>query len=570
MPHRPENLLTVWADALLGALADAGVRDVIASPGSRSTPFLLAALAEPRLTVTSILDERAAAFYALGLARTRPHPPLLLCTSGSAPAHYYPAVIEASEATLPLVVLSADRPRELALAGAPQTTDQQRLFTVHARAFADLGDPHPGSAALRGMRRTVARLVSLALGPEPGPVQINAPARKPLERVEATSPEGEALAERARSLPPVSAAPASIALDGATLDELAAAIDAAERPLIVAGPSRDAAPSALALAARAGAPIFAEAASQLRFADRGDAPGADRLAHWIGGDPGPDLVLELGGTPTSGEYARWLAASGPARRYVVGGARFRDPSGDATRVVLGDTEAILAGLTARVRPAAREAWRSTVAARERRADDALERALEREAWCEIHAARAVVDALPAGARLAVGNSLPIRSVDRFVHDRAARLRVLSARGVNGIDGWIAGAAGAATDGVPTVALIGDVTAAHDVGSLQLAADARSPLVIVALDNGGGRIFEELPIASAASPETMRRFTTPPRLDLAAVARAFGLAADAVEDEPSLRAALDGALARPGATLIHVRVPDHGAARVLARVREAMA
>lgn len=573
MSHAPANLLTAWADALLSALADAAIRDVIASPGSRSTPFLLAAAREPRLRVHSVVDERAAAFFALGKARVTGRPPLLLCTSGSAPAHYYPAVIEASEAALPLVVLSADRPRELMLAGAPQTTDQHRLYGSHARAFADLGDPHPSEAALRGLRRTAAELVRRAIGPEPGPVQINAPARKPLEPVEPSTDEERALAARVAALPP---APRALVrrpeIDTEALRRVARALDEAERPAIVAGPARRACAAVLALARRAGLPLMAEASSQLRFTERAGVVTADGFGHWIeGAAPAPDLVLEVGATPTSGEYARWLAAGGPRRRFVLGGPRFRDPSGTAEAVILGDPEAIFETLARWSEARPRSGWIEEVRTTELRAWSAVEGALAAQPFGEAQAVAAVVGALAPGSRLALGNSLPIRDVDRFVPGERARASVTSARGVNGIDGWIAGCAGAATaDGAPTVAILGDVTTAHDIGSLQLAARVRTPLVYVVIDNGGGRIFEELPIAGAIDAETFELFSTPTAIRLAPAAEAFGIRYEAAADAASVRAAVKRGLSEPGPSLVHVRVPARSARDALRRVREELA
>ncbi|MCG8461518.1 MAG: hypothetical protein MI919_35000, partial [Holophagales bacterium] len=160
------------ARCLFSSLAASGVRHVVISPGSRSTPFVLAAAAEPGLDLHDVIDERSAAFFALGIGRITATPAVLLCTSGTAPAHYLPAVIEASMARVPLLVLSADRPVELVACGANQTIDQLKLFGDHARAFFELGlaDGHP--AALRGLRRTVAQAVALASWPEPGAVHL--------------------------------------------------------------------------------------------------------------------------------------------------------------------------------------------------------------------------------------------------------------------------------------------------------------------------------------------------------------------------------------------------------------
>ena len=559
MSDDPRNLLTVWADLLLDTLASAGITDVIASPGSRSTPFLLAASRHASLRVHTIIDERSAAFFALGIARTTHRPPLLLCTSGTAPAHYFPAVIEASEAELPLVVLSADRPLDLIRGGAPQTTDQTKLYGSHARFFCDLGEPRPTQEALHELKRSAERAVSLALGPMPGPVQLNARARKPLEPCAARTDEERALAQRAaqiRELAP-EPDPAALDLEPSALALISEALHRAERPVLLAGPLPTNAPreAILDFAARAGVTLLAEATSQLRFGARKGVCVADAFERWLTDVP-PDVILEIGATPTCGAYLRWLDARPKVRRFVLGGTRFRDPSGTAEAVVLGDLTKILASIDAPSRDGA-----STIRDADQRAWTQIDAAVaERAELTEALAVRRLIAALPEGAWLGLGNSLPIRHVDRYVRGGGPLLRVLSQRGVNGIDGCIAASAGAAmATAEPSALLIGDVTFAHDVGSLAVAARVRSPLSIVVLDNGGGRIFEQLPIAQ--TPVDMTLFTTPSAIDMGNAARAFGIAFESVEHVAGLDAALVGALERPAATLIQVRVPPHGAAEL---------
>jgi len=562
MTEAPRNLLTVWADRLLDALAAAGITDVVASPGSRSTPYLLAASRRADLTIHSVIDERAAGFFALGMARVTGRPPLLLCTSGTAPAHYYPAVIEASEAAIPLVILSADRPLALRGRGAPQTTDQVDLYGRHARHACDLGDPAPTDDALRGLVGAATRAVERALGPVPGPVQINAPAQKPLEPVAAETADEHDLVERAARVSVAPIARSAIELDAASLAPIRDALARAERPALVAGPLPVDAPreAILDFLRRTGITLFAEAGSQLRFGPRPGVRAADSFEWWLDRQH-PDVILEIGATPTTGRYLRWLDAGPPARRFVLGGDRFRDPSGTAAAVVLGDLGAIVGAL-------ADDADRSApFEAIEARTWARLDATLG-DALTEATAVRRVLERLDDGALAALGNSLPIRHADRYVRGGGARRRVITQRGVNGIDGWVAASAGAAAaTGEPLVTLIGDVTFAHDVGALSLAARAATPLVFVVLDNGGGRIFEQLPVAEAGVD--MALFTTPSGVDAVAAARAFGVAAADVTDLGGLDAALDEALARHGATVLRCVVDPSGARDQVRAVRAAL-
>lgn len=549
--------LTSWATHLAASLVQAGVGDAVVSPGSRSTPFLLALHRHPALRLHPVIDERAAAFFALGLVRTTGRPVVLLCTSGSAPAHYAPAVMEASEAGLPLVVLSADRPSKLAHSGAPQTTDQTRLYGRHARFFADLGDPSEDGA--RAMQRTVATAVAHALGPRPGPVQINARAAKPLE----PDPSVAAVADGGPRVTPTALAVAS---DDA-VERIVRVLSEARRPAIVAGPmglqARALRPAVAALVDR-GVALFAECASQLRLG----FPGPLRLEAldlWIG-DAAPDAILEIGATSTSAPYLRWVA--GADVRRVVLAPHPRDPSGNADEVVVADVPSTLRAVADRLDAGGDNTWKELIEAHETRAWNAVDDALA--TWGEAQALRLVANALPEDGLLALGNSLPIRHADRALRARDADAAVLSQRGVNGIDGWVAGAAGAAVGAeVPVACVIGDVTLAHDASSLALARQVSTPLVLVVLDNAGGRIFERLPIARVADDDAMALFRTPPALDMRALAAAYQTRFDEAEDTAGATRALDDALQHPGATLLRLVVPPQGAEAVEARIRDAL-
>ena len=556
-----------WAELLLDSLRAAGCGDLIVSPGSRSTPLVMAA-ARLGIDCHVLVDERVAGFFALGRGRASGRPSALVCTSGTAAAHYLPAIIEASLARVPLVVVTADRPPELHGCAAPQTIDQQHLYGRFARGFVDLGVPEATASALRGVRRRAAQMVALAIGPEPGPVHINVPARKPLEptgsRDEARMAEmvGALLREPAprAAVPVASASEESIA-------DLADALGRARRALLVAGPAPlDQAARPIADLARAsGLPLLAEVTSQLRFTGEEPAPGLCehfdlvlRAPRWRAAHR-PDLILELGAPPTSSAYASLVAEAG-CERIVIAPHGWSDPHSSARLIVNAPVAAVAARLAARV--AARPGgWTEAWLAASRRAGAALDRlALTGE-----HAAvRDAVGALPDGALLALGNSLPVRTAETCSADRR-RIGVLCQRGACGIDGLIAGAAGAASASRrPTALLLGDVSFAHDLGGLAAARVTSAPLAIVVIDNGGGRIFEQLPVARApGGAELLERFfLTPPELDIAAAAAAFGIHYVRA-DRPG--AAVATALAGSGPTLIHVPVAPHSARELEAAI-----
>lgn len=582
----PATLLGEWARLVASTLIERGVREVVISPGSRSTPFVVALTEREELSCIDVLDERAAAFVALGMARASGRAVALLCTSGTAPAHWYPAVIEASLSDVPLVCMSADRPFEHTHCGAAQTIDQLELFGKHVRFFAEVGAPDPSESALFGVRRTITQAVARARSPRPGPVHVNLRARKPLEPREPSTDAERALrarVERVRATPPTRVAASSIEVSDDAIAEVARAIEGARRPWIVLGPmhasaiedgTRDA---VLAIARATGAPIYAEATSQLRFAGRAregittlDALDL-ALRSADAADDGPDLVLQLGGTPTSGALDRFVAARPMLARIVLGVSDWTDAHGSARAMLLGDRAPIVRALASVVRRGELDrAWCDRWIARERRAWSAIDEELESGGFGEGTVARALVASLPHGASLSIGNSLPVRTIDRFVRGDAASLVVHSQRGANGIDGLVSGAIGASlATGRPGALLLGDLSLLHDVGGLASARLVRSPLAIVVVQNGGGRIFEQLPVASAV-PGVMSHFVTPQDAKLEHAAALFALPFARAADEVALRGALERAIHHDGVTLIEALVPPHGArdadARMNARVR----
>jgi 2-succinyl-5-enolpyruvyl-6-hydroxy-3-cyclohexene-1-carboxylate synthase len=560
---------TLWAELVATTLADAGVVRCVISPGSRSTPLVAALAREPRLELTTLIDERAAGFFALGAARATGSPVALVCTSGTAAAHYLPAIIEASLAGVPLVALTADRPPELQDCGASQTIDQVKLYGDFVRGAIDLGPPSPGELALRAVRRKIVQAITLAAGPEPGPVHVQLPLRKPLEPAAPTSDAERALAGiAARLAGPLHIAPPRLAPDPAAIAELAAAIAGELDGVIVAGalPAGFAASRAavLALAARTGYPIIAEAGSQLRFGPRPD--GAVIIDHFDlippAAQPLPRLVLQLGAEPVAAAWPGWLGRLGDAgaARWVLAGPRWHDADSSARGVILGDVAAAIAALTTALDGAdprtsdAAAAWRDA----EAHAAAATAAALESHPRSETAMLRAAIAAVPAGAAIQLGNSLPIRIVDHVPGGGAART-VLTQRGAAGIDGLIASAAGATSAGAPVLLVLGDVSFAHDLGGLLAARAARAPLAILVIDNRGGQIFAGLPIARAHQGAAFERhWLTVPELDPAAVAAALGARATTAVSPAAAATAIAAALAAPGVTVIHAPVTASGA------------
>lgn len=586
------------ARLLVGALVQAGVQRAVTSPGSRSTPLVLAALdaAAAGLDVASVIDERAAGFFALGQARATGVPTVLICTSGTAPAHYLPAMMEAREAGVPLIALTADRPIELMDCAAPQTTDQTKLFGSVVNHFAEVDLAGPvDPLSLRAIRRTAAQSVFRSRWPRPGAVHLNARARKPLEPEAGAGDGSLAAAVDVLLREPIEAAAPAARPDEAALDRAAALCRRAERGLIVAGPLplpppavRGAAADVYGLgelARRTCFPLLAEATSQSRFVEGDAAADAARLgAAWAAaGDEAPalpDLILQIGAPPVAAGAQRLVEAAG-ASRIVLSDGPWTDPDGLARVFLFGDVGCSTSELCRRledVGPGADAAgWREQVLGLSGRFRAAAARlALDGPGFHDGEAAGVAVAATPAEALLMLGNSLPVRLVETWAACPGRRVWVASQRGLSGIDGLVAGFLGSlSAGGFPAgVLLAGDVSLLHDLDGLAIAPEYGDgpPAVVVVIDNQGGRIFDRLPIAKAAtfSGPAGRHWLTPHDVDFGALARAFGVPCTRVENASDLAREIGTALGRKGVSLIVAAVAPGALAAAEESLRRAMA
>lgn len=577
---------TQWAAVLLQSLVDAGVRSAVLSPGSRSTPLVWAASHTPGLDCHCLIDERSAGFYALGQARISGLPSVLVCTSGSALANYFPAVIEARESGLPLIVLSADRPFGLAHAGAHQTIDQTRLFGAYA-PFHELGTPVADREALLGLRRTAWHAVQSSLDAPRGAVHLNFRAKKPLEpKLEPASIE----------LPPLGPRPRLARVDRASpsprdVDLLLTLLARSESPLLVCGAASLHDAPVPELVARyvelSGSVACVETVSQQRLA----APGAGARGlvcdsyEWLLGNPElcralrPDFVLQLGATPVSSALERVMSnRAAPIDCAICAESGWPDPVHQSAALLRARPSDLLEAVCMRLERQPLPARPRLSLWREARAIARSEIARHTtEGFGEATAVVELCAALPEGSVLAVGNSLPPRLLDRYVAASARGIRVCCQRGASGIEGAVAGALGAASQGdAPVTLLVGDISFLHDIGSLWAALPSRThagafraPIVLVVLNNAGGRIFEQLPIAAEPSAP-LALWTTPHQMRFAAAAELYGVAYREVSDRVSLRAALTAAHARTGVTLLEVRVEPDNAARSQAAIGAALA
>jgi 2-succinyl-5-enolpyruvyl-6-hydroxy-3-cyclohexene-1-carboxylate synthase len=551
-------------------LARCGVTDACTSPGSRSTPIVLSLAREPGLRAWSHVDERVAGFFALGLAKASGRPVAVACTSGTAAAELAPAVIEAHEARVPLIVLTADRPPELRDVGAGQTIDQIKLYGGAVKQFVELGTHDATPSRMRWIRALACRLCWTALDGRPGPVHVNLPLREPLV-LEASLPPADVDPEPARAdgrpwvahpVVPAPAAPPPVP------------VAPTPRTVVVAGrderdPALGEALAAFAVAARC--PLLADPLSGARR-------GPNAIAHYdqllrdvaLATELRPQLVLRIGDLPTSKPLRAWLASLDGVEQVAIDGEGiWHDPAGVVSARVDGNPRALLAALAAEHRDAGDSAW----LARWRDADDAAAAAIAATLGDELSEPRVaaeLVAALPSEALLFTAASMPIRDLETFAPAREAPPRILSNRGANGIDGTVAAALGAAAAGDgPVILHIGDVALAYDLTALLSARRLRIDLVIVLVNNDGGGIFHFLPVAREGT-DFEEHVATPHGLDFAQAAALFGARHVPVASPSELRDALGAVLGAGGVTIVEVRTDRDDNVALHRRVSDAVA
>ncbi len=564
----------LWAGSFVDELARVGVREICVAPGSRSTPLVLAAVRDGRFRMFSIVDERSAGFFALGMGRASGRPAVVITTSGTAGANLYPAVIEASQGEVPLLVLTADRPHRIRDADGNQAMDQLRLFGIFPRAFFEVEPPHfevesprLDEPSLRHLRGLAGRAVSLALGPPRGPVHLNFPFEKPLEPepisgdpLEEYPLTGDSL-DTARKEHPragggrpggepfVRVSPKLTAVPEGEVARVRVALEGATRGVIVAGPVPDSwkvGAATLALGAATGFPVLADPLSGARFSPPHGAQVVGGYDLFLRSPHArealkPELILRIGGSPTSTGVLDYLAESGNARQIVVDdGHRWKDHLASAHHYIQASPAPFLGRLATELRGARDPDWQDLWSEAEARTRLALDRQGPGE-LLEGEILAAVAEGLPEGANLMVASSMPIRDLDAFAFPSPKALQVFGNRGASGIDGLVSTTlgiasasesgpsphgtgtgAGAGTEPTrPTVGVLGDLAFFHDMNGLLALKSLRSRVLFVVVNNDGGGIFHTLPIRGH-EPAFTQFFATPHGLDFGKVAELYGI------------------------------------------------
>jgi 2-succinyl-5-enolpyruvyl-6-hydroxy-3-cyclohexene-1-carboxylate synthase len=568
--------------AFVDELARCGMRAACTSPGSRCAPLVLTLAREERLDCYSHIDERCAGFFALGLAKASGLPVAVTCTSGTAAAELLPAAIEAHEARVPLILLTADRPPELRENGAGQAIDQLKLFGSAAKWFFEVGTHRASEERLRWVRTLACRAYWAALEGRPGVVHLNFPLREPLV-TEDPLPDDQT--GRPGRVPYVRRSTTSTTGEG----QLQRLVEEAKRGVVVAGRNERGEESSIGLLGEAAA-AFCEATGWPLLADplSGARRGNAAIAHYdallreqtFAEKLNPDLILRVGDLPVSKPLRTWLAALKDTPQVALDpeGA-WQDPAAVLSDSLTLEPTAALVGLTSLMSPPTETSttgtrptpsetepspspadpdWLAGWRAADERAAEAILGVLGSADLSEPGIAIELGVLLGETATLFVASSMPVREIETFWPVRGDPPRVLCNRGANGIDGIVSSAFGAAADGNgPVVLLIGDVALAHDIGGLLAAKRLNLKLTIVLVNNGGGGIFDFLPVSRTAMAQEYdiytRHIATPPGLDFAQAAALYGLAHERVETVPAFRAALERALSpQTGSAIVEVR------------------
>lgn len=589
----------LFLSAFFDELRRCGLRDVVVSPGSRSTPLSMVANAAP-LNLYVDVDERGAAFFALGLAKASGRPVAVIATSGTAVANYLPAVMEAQSSRVPLVVLTGDRPLRLQGLGAPQTCDQVKVFGDAVRQFRQMPEPRADAASIAFARQAAREAMAAAAGVAEGslgsgggslldaaPVHLNFPFDDPLKPDLAQAglftigrvAIGGRVASTERELQPRIGGWLALGPNRARdiarwlLGKRVVAV-CGERCFTGSGGMRN----LLRFAREFQLPLLADPLSQLRGCD--DPLVIDNYDSFLAHDAAPtaDVVIRFGRWPVSKRLTQWFERTRPAQ-LVVDPRESRDFT-SATDVFVRTTPGgfVSALLEAREKPAAATAVTCVGAAlpacigaadwaRANEAAAARIRAVGSadDDWDEGVLVRELLAGIPDGTLLFAGNSMAVRALDTFMLKEDRRLPVLCNRGLNGIDGTLSTAFGAAQHFDQTVVLVGDITALHDLNALALQGEMllreregcrRPSIAVICMDNGGGAIFDMLPQASD-EPYFERLFLTPQQVDFGPVCAGFKVPYEQAESREELRAALDASLGVPGISFIDARLPLRG-------------
>ncbi|MEY8346519.1 2-succinyl-5-enolpyruvyl-6-hydroxy-3-cyclohexene-1-carboxylic-acid synthase [Niallia circulans] len=497
MSHQQQ--LTAYLDALISELVKNGVEHAVISPGSRSTPISLLLAEEEDIKLHVHIDERSAAFFALGIAKASKKPTVLVCTSGTAAANYFPAIVEAKISRIPLIVLTADRPHELRDVGAPQAIDQLDLYGKHVKWFMEMSTPDNSPGMIRYAKTVGARAVAMAKQHPSGPVHVNIPLREPLipdlnnlERYRSEDQETRTIQIKT----------GEFTIHDSYFHDLAASLEAEEerKGIIICGEidKEDFSLKILQLAEITGFPIIADPLSQLRSKSADKDVVIDTYDTFLRNERiksllKPDIVIRFGSMPISKPLTIFLRENEKAKQIVIdGGSGYRDPNQLTTEMVYCEEGYFCEQLSSFVSPCSINHYLNKWIEINEKTKKELTKIAEIKEMSEAKLFHCLGEMIPNKAVLFVGNSMPIRDLDTFFHKQKKQVTIIANRGANGIDGTISTALGVGVIKQPLFLIVGDLTFFHDLNGLILSELYQLPITVILINNNGGGIFSFLP------------------------------------------------------------------------------
>jgi 2-succinyl-5-enolpyruvyl-6-hydroxy-3-cyclohexene-1-carboxylate synthase len=528
-----EEGLTAYIAAFVAELTKTGVKDVVISPGSRSTPMALVMSEHPDLRIHVQVDERCASFYALGIAKASKKPVALLCTSGTAAANYYPAVIEASISRVPLIVLTADRPHELRDVGAPQAIDQIHLYGKNVKWFVEMAPPENSVEMIRYARTVCARAAATASSYPAGPVHLNFPFREPLIPImdEGLFEVGE------REGGYIDIHSGHLSLSAEMFREIGHDLSSYRKGIIICGQmeSVEFADEVMALAAKLQFPIIADPLSQLRSGEHSGTYIIDAYDTFLRNEEAqevlqPEVIIRFGAMPISKALTIFVKNNREARQLVIdSGGGWREPSLLASNMLYCDETVFCKNVRETVEAVNNSTYFDTWKSVNALTKEKLAEVSKVKELSEGKLFHQLAEMLPEGSTLFVGNSMPIRDLDSFFLFNNKKIKVMANRGANGIDGVVSTALGAAAvSAQPCYLVLGDLTFYHDMNGLLAAKLYQLNITILLINNNGGGIFSFLPQANEPKHfETL--FGTPLDLDFSHAVKMYNGKFDVISD-----------------------------------------
>ena len=547
--------LTAYLASFVDELAQNKVRHAVVSPGSRSTPISLLLAEHPDIEVHINVDERSAAFFALGMAKALREPVAIVCTSGTAAANFYPAIVEAFYARVPLIVLTADRPHELRHVGAPQAIDQIDLYGKHVKWSVEMSLPENSAEMMNYVRTVGARAVAIAANQPAGPIHLNFPIREPLLPLMDQAKEYRSK----QLLPKVEIEKGIRTLSSSQFEALAEMLTGANRGIIVVGELQDAEirEGIVALAEKLTFPILADPLSLLRSGDHSKTQIIEAYDTFLRDDTAkevlsPDVVLRFGAMPISKSLLLFLKKHRQAKHLIVdAGAGWREPAGLATNMIYCEEHAFCYGIMEQINQEEDTSWLQLWKAVNEATKRGLASIHDEVELSEGKLFLLLNELMPMNSTLFVGNSMPIRDLDTFFFTNEKNVTALANRGANGIDGVVSTAIGVSTVSENTVLAIGDLSFFHDMNGLLAAKLQKQNITILLINNDGGGIFSFLPQASEKEYFELL-FGTPHGLEFTHAAELYGAKYNKVLTWEEFQQVFTQSFSIPGLKIIEVQ------------------